>query len=61
MMTKGKPIALLVASNKISIPMAPIISSTGTLKPNISFTKEYHLYLLNRHRKNKYISNLMPR
>ena len=39
MMTKGKPIALLVASNKISIPMAPIISSTGTLKPNISFTK----------------------
>ena len=39
MITKGKPIALLVASNKINIPMAPIISSTGTLNPNISFTK----------------------
>ena len=38
MITKGKPIARLVASNKINIPVAPIISSTGTLKPNISFT-----------------------
>ena len=38
-MTRGKPIALLVASNRINIPIAPIISSTGTLKPNISFTK----------------------
>ena len=39
MITKGKPMARLVASNKINIPVAPIISSTGTLKPNISFTK----------------------
>ena len=39
MITKGKPIARLVASNKINIPVAPIISSTGTLKPKISFTK----------------------
>ena len=38
-MTKGKPIARLVASKSIKIPMAPIISSTGTLNPNISFTK----------------------
>ena len=36
--TRGKPIALLVASNKINIPKVPIINSTGTLKPNISFT-----------------------
>ena len=31
--------ARLVASNKINIPVAPIISSTGTLNPNISLTK----------------------
>ena len=33
------PIARLVASSRISIPIAPIISSTGTLNPNISFTE----------------------
>ena len=38
--TKGKPIALLVASNNIKIPKVPIISSTGTLKPNNSFTNK---------------------
>ena len=38
-MTKGKPIARLVASKSIRIPIAPIMSSTGTLNPNISFTK----------------------
>ena len=37
--TKGNPIALLVASKSIKIPVAPIISSTGTLNPNISLTK----------------------
>ena len=37
--TKGKPIARLVASKRITIPIAPIISSTGTLNPNISLTK----------------------
>ena len=37
--TKGKPIARLVASNRINIPVAPMMSSTGTLNPNISFTK----------------------
>ena len=39
MITKGRPIALLVASKRIKIPIAPIISSTGTLNPNISLTK----------------------
>ena len=38
MITKGKPIALLVASNNIIIPKVPMISSIGTFKPNISFT-----------------------
>ena len=37
--TNGSPIALLVASKSIIIPIAPIINSTGTLNPNISFTK----------------------
>ena len=37
--TKGRPIALLVASNNITIPIVPIIISTGTLKPNTSLTK----------------------
>ena len=31
--------ALLVASKSINIPIAPIISSIGTLNPNISLTK----------------------
>ena len=43
-MTKGKPIALLVASNNIKIPVAPIISSMGTLNPNISLTKRIPPY-----------------
>ena len=30
--TKGKPIALLVASKRIRIPQLPIISSAGKLK-----------------------------
>ena len=38
-MTKGIPIALLVASNNIIIPIAPMINSIGTLKPKISLTK----------------------
>ena len=49
--TKGKPMARLVASNKINIPVAPIISSTGTLNQIFLSLKEYHLYLLNRHKK----------
>ena len=39
MITKGRPIVLLVASNNIKIPIVPIIISIGTLKPNISLTK----------------------
>ena len=31
--------ALRVASNNITIPIVPIIISTGTLNPNISLTK----------------------
>ena len=31
--------ARLVASNKINIPVAPIMSSTGILSQNISLTK----------------------
>ena len=37
--TKGSPIALLVASKRIKIPIEPMMSSTGTLYPNISLTK----------------------
>ena len=36
--TKGKPIALLVASNNIRIPKVPIFNSMGTLNPKNSFT-----------------------
>ena len=32
MITKGNPIALLVASSNIKIPQLPIISSIGKLK-----------------------------
>ena len=32
MITNGKPIALLVASSKIKIPILPIISSIGKSK-----------------------------
>ena len=39
MITKGRPISLLVASKSIKIPIAPMINSTGTLYPNISLTK----------------------
>ena len=37
--TNGNPIALLVASKSIKIPVAPIINSTGKLNPNIFLTK----------------------
>ena len=35
--TKGKPIALLVASKRIRIPQLPIINSTGKLKFSLIF------------------------
>ena len=34
--TKGIPITLLVASNKISIPSIPITNSIGKLKLSVS-------------------------
>ena len=37
--TKGNPIALLVASKSIKIPIDPIINSMGILNPNISLIK----------------------
>ena len=35
-MTNGTPMALLVASSKIKIPIVPMINSIGTLNPKNS-------------------------
>ena len=38
--TKGRPIALLVASSRIKIPVVPIINSTGiAFSPNVYFKR----------------------